>query len=432
MQTTLQRPSHQQHSQLLSSSLSGRHQTGSMAAASGHCSAGTSSGFQRLMVAEDSDDIDDILYSLWPTGATLMSGHRDNNRFDYKNNGTPNSLTASAFLQDNPVMQHRESADGTCFGCPRSRPPPPQSIPQFIQSLTPSGSPQYLNSGQRTPPEDVCARMSLPAVMLQSHQPVPPLYALASSPKQAAPILLHNQQHQKKQSEAMSHYTRANGGPLARSISSSIQIGDPEWRVDSPQSAVHASSMYMRSTIYNGHGKLPSPVSPTAPALVIQQDYHATQQTYPQDDVALMQLQRERAGAPMRPQPTTLGIGRGANVVRTSRSASMLGLMPRNGSGKPAASSSMRMLTPEERAARLHTVSGLAARAVARRCLSGQLPALDADVMLRQAGAAIGSMPGAEAAAAAAAKMHARKLTFADVARGTQEQEYHNGQLSQD
>ncbi|KAJ2531789.1 hypothetical protein EV175_007195, partial [Coemansia sp. RSA 1933] len=79
------------------------------------------------------------------------------------------------------------------------------------------------------------------------------------------------------------------------------------------------------------------------------------------------------------------------------------------------ASASPRRLTPEERVARLHTVSGLAARAVARRCLSGQLPALDADAMLRLPGAVAGSTPSALAAAN-------RKLTFADVARGSQAQ----------
>ncbi|KAJ1905575.1 hypothetical protein LPJ81_001853 [Coemansia sp. IMI 209127] len=197
----------------------------------------------------------------------------------------------------------------------------------------------------------------------------------------------------------------SNSRLLTRSVSSSIQIGDPEWRVDSPQSIVHASPMYMHSI----PGKLPSPVSPTMHVPVLQQDL-------PHIDPLPMQYRRGSAAAAMHSQPTSLGLGNGGGI-RTSRSASTLGLLPRSTGAKPASavsSSSPRRLTPEERVARLHTVSGLAARAVARRCLSGQLPALDADAMLRQAGAVAGSMPTAVAAN--------KKLTFADVAKGSQAQ----------
>ncbi|KAJ2634865.1 hypothetical protein GGF40_003942 [Coemansia sp. RSA 1286] len=71
------------------------------------------------------------------------------------------------------------------------------------------------------------------------------------------------------------------------------------------------------------------------------------------------------------------------------------------------------MLTPEERVARLNTVSGLAARAVARRCMSGQILPMDADQMLRQASANSSLMP--------VSAPPPRKPTFADVARGSHE-----------
>ncbi|KAJ1743836.1 hypothetical protein LPJ78_001196 [Coemansia sp. RSA 989] len=98
---------------------------------------------------------------------------------------------------------------------------------------------------------------------------------------------------------------------LLRSVSSSIQIGDPEWRVDSPQS--------LRAS--------PEPKAPGTP--------------------------RRQPRLPQQHLRGNLGLMRSPQKP------------PR-----PAA----RALTPEERVARLHTVSGLAAHAVARRCLSGQIP----------------------------------------------------------
>ncbi|KAJ2454294.1 hypothetical protein EV183_001660 [Coemansia sp. RSA 2336] len=96
-----------------------------------------------------------------------------------------------------------------------------------------------------------------------------------------------------------------------RSVSSSIQIGDPEWRVDSPQS--------LRAS--------PEPKTPGTP-----QRRPRLPQQHLRGNLGLMR-------SPQKPP-------------------------------RPAA----RALTPEERVARLHTVSGLAAHAVARRCLSGQIP----------------------------------------------------------
>ncbi|KAJ2497783.1 hypothetical protein GGH96_004835 [Coemansia sp. RSA 1972] len=165
---------------------------------------------------------------------------------------------------------------------------------------------------------------------------------------------------------------------LGRSISATIQIGDPEWRVDSPQS-VHQSP--------ESAAKLPSPVSPAA--------------SLPSESVMVH-----------RAKPTSLGLGLGGRALPQLRRAT-LGLQ-RSGSGtKPGAPARpARALTPEERVARLHSVSGLAARAVARRCLSGQIPQLDADLMLRQSAGSVSRLPTAPLKT---------KPTFADIARASQD-----------
>ncbi|KAJ2824944.1 hypothetical protein IWW50_003087 [Coemansia erecta] len=171
--------------------------------------------------------------------------------------------------------------------------------------------------------------------------------------------------------------------PLTRSVSETIQIGDPEWRVDSPQS-IHTSPAL--ST------KLPSPVSPSAP----------------------MPLDSARSQPKQARQPTSLGLGPGSRALPQLRRAT-LGLL-RNSSTGPKLNGcrpTARALTPEERVARLHSVSGLAARAVARRCLSGQIPPLDADAMLRQSAGCVPQLPSGPALK--------KKPTFADVARGSQD-----------
>ncbi|KAJ2708823.1 hypothetical protein H4S00_006830 [Coemansia sp. D1744] len=165
---------------------------------------------------------------------------------------------------------------------------------------------------------------------------------------------------------------------LGRSISATIQIGDPEWRVDSPQS-VHQSP--------ESAAKLPSPVSPAA------------------------SLHGESVTANCA-KPTSLGLGLGGRALPQLRRAT-LGLQ-RSGNGpKPGAPARpARALTPEERVARLHSVSGLAARAVARRCLSGQIPQLDADLMLRQSASSVSRLPTGP---------FKTKPTFADIARASQD-----------
>lgn len=101
----------------------------------------------------------------------------------------------------------------------------------------------------------------------------------------------------------------------------SIQIGDPEWRVDSPQS-IHASSVA-------------SPTKEGVAANIVA------------------------TPSPIARKKRALGLGLGGT-----------GAGGRSVSYCPPP---LRILTEEERAARLNTVSGLAARAVARRCLSGQV-----------------------------------------------------------
>ncbi|KAJ2306494.1 hypothetical protein IWW54_004726 [Coemansia sp. RSA 2705] len=186
------------------------------------------------------------------------------------------------------------------------------------RSRTPASS---LSSGTRTPPE-------------------PEPYALAAAPV-VAPVAAR---------------------PPARSISASIQIGDPEWRVDSPQS--------LRA----------SPEPAAKQALAPRQPSPASR------------------AKPVAAQCAPLGLGHAGRALAPQLRRATLGLLR---SGNAA-----RVLTPEERVARLHTVSGLAARAVARRCLSGQIARPDADAMLRQA---------------AAGPPLKKKPTFADVARGSQD-----------
>ncbi|KAJ2656837.1 hypothetical protein IWW48_004815 [Coemansia sp. RSA 1200] len=388
MQTALQRPSHQQqHSPYFHFGLSAYQQPGPMTAI--RPSRAGDSGARGFMAAEDSDNIDDILNSLWPTGSTPLAAPATESWSQYNNNSR---LVSSLFVSPEPLLsgamamkQHEDvTANEGCFRYSRSRPPS-----------------QTVGSGQHTPPDnDAGIRVPFPMAMRPSQTQQPPpsvgssysLVAPSASPMVSTQPIPHGCSQKEDKVHAGCSVPNSNG-LLMRSVSSSIQIGDPEWRVDSPQSVVHASQMHMHHPVYNAPGTLPSPVSP-------------------------------RMHVSGLAQPTSLGIGTGSSGgIRASRSASALGLLPH--SARPAAPvlSPPRKLTPEERVARLHTVSGLAARAVARRCLSGQLPALDADAMLRRAGAAVGTMPST-----AVANIQRKKLTFADVARGSNAPVYGNQQ----
>ncbi|KAJ2514655.1 hypothetical protein GGI11_004009 [Coemansia sp. RSA 2049] len=342
------------------------------------------SSVRGFMVAEDSDNIDDILNSLWPTGSAPLAAPATESWSQYNNNNN-SRLVSSLFVSPEPslsgamaIKQHEDAtANEGCFRYSRSRPPS-----------------RAVGSRQHTPPEnDAGTRVPFPMATCPSQTQKPSLsvgssYSLvasSASPMVSTQPVPHGCSQKEDQVHAGCSVPNSNR-LLMRSVSSSIQIGDPEWRVDSPQSVVHVLQMHMHPTVYNVPGTLPSPVSPR------------------------MHVSRLA-------QPTSLGIGAGSNGgIRASRSASALGLLPHSGGARPAAPvlSPPRRLTPEERVARLHTVSGLAARAVARRCLSGQLPALDADAMLRRAGAAVGTMPST-----AVANIQRKKLTFADVARGS-------------
>ncbi|KAJ2699119.1 hypothetical protein H4R19_005552 [Coemansia spiralis] len=167
--------------------------------------------------------------------------------------------------------------------------------------------------------------------------------------------------------------------PPSRPFSAAIQMGDPEWRMDSASA---------------GCPDLPSPVSPTMPCA-------------------------PQAGVP----PSTacqpaLGLGPAVRPPPPSLRRATLGLLhPAAPFSKPASAARPpppRAMTSEERVARLHSVSGLAARAVARRCLSGRIPALDADALHRPAPPPPPVLlllpPAAQA-----------KPSFADVARGSQD-----------
>ncbi|KAJ2776515.1 hypothetical protein H4R18_005631 [Coemansia javaensis] len=200
---------------------------------------------------------------------------------------------------------------------------------------------------------------------VRAEPPLPPPLVLrqaAAAAAAAAAATLHGQRTPPEERRPGGVYAltapaqQAAPPGCAAPVSASIQIGDPEWRIGSREGA-----------------GLPSPVSPATP-------------------------QASVAGpdGPLRP---ALGLpGAAARALPTLRRATLGPLRPPTAAAKPAA----RALTPEERVARLHSVSGLAARAVARRCLSGQI----ADP------------------AAALRPLHAaplkKKPTFADIARGPQ------------
>ncbi|KAJ2724306.1 hypothetical protein GGI07_002080 [Coemansia sp. Benny D115] len=228
----------------------------------------------------------------------------------------------------------------------RLRPEESDDIDDILCSLWPTSSIETGRPmGMHTPPEDFYAI---------------PLVATSLPPSPVASV------HSKRPS-----YQALR--PVA------IQIGDPEWRIDSPLVP-----------------RLPSPDSPgAAPAM-----FYAPKRP-------------ELAG--VRPQPTSLGLGHMRGPA-TARSAT-LGLLPVRAGVHSSQPQVARMVTPAERSARLNTVSGLAAKAVARRCLSGQIPATDADLMLRQAMAA-GPPPAFKPTQLQVA---ARKPTFADIARGASE-----------
>ncbi|KAJ1875427.1 hypothetical protein LPJ57_004690 [Coemansia sp. RSA 486] len=331
----------------------------------------------RGMAAHESDDIDDILCNLWPTSGA-----------------EPCVPGGSSFLA--------------------------MTYPRQAAGLQQTG-------GQNTPPEDTCGRAMAAMLtplhhtysqlgMSQSGGDIPGCYSMATTPspthKSHPPQQLQHQSQ--NQHHAMLRASQAStSGPTTRSISAYIQIGDPEWRVDSPQSMrtssppqlpqVAASLSAPRSLVI-GHSKsltkMPSPVSPTTVASDLWYSPALQDGNLIHHDDCLT----------IRPQPTTLGLGH-TRGPPTNRSAT-LGLQTRNVSlGHKAAAT--RMLTPEERVARLNTVSGLAARAVARRCMSGQILPMDADQMLRQASANSSLMP--------VSAPPPRKPTFADVARGSHE-----------
>ncbi|KAJ2767718.1 hypothetical protein IWQ57_003839 [Coemansia nantahalensis] len=160
--------------------------------------------------------------------------------------------------------------------------------------------------------------------------------------------------------------------PPPRLVSAAIQIGDPEWRVDSASVSAECPD-------------LPSPVSPTMPCA-------------------------PAAGAT--PREPALGLASAARPPPSLRRATLGLLRSAAPFSKPAggARPAPRAMTPEERVARLHSVSGLAARAVARRCLSGQIPARDADALHRPRPPPLLLPPATQP-----------KPTFADVARGSPE-----------
>ncbi|PIA18051.1 hypothetical protein COEREDRAFT_85517 [Coemansia reversa NRRL 1564] len=317
---------------------------------------------------EDTDNIDDILRNLWPTSG-------------------PAGSCQSMLYPTVPGMQ-----DG-CHGYLRSWAP---TLPSIA-------------SGQSTPPEEsyiAAYNKQQKSFAYASFGQTPPTadatpsYMLATSG--ASPAVPNFDTMHKQQA-----------APLGRSVSASIQIGDPEWRVDSPQS-VRASTAPHLTVDCSDSTKLPSPVSPTAlgslDSLAMSQD-------------SLLKNRSNRPQGSLR-QPTTLGLGTETNSrALPSLRRATLGLLRNDKTGHRstagvAATDSRhmsRVLTPEERVARLHSVSGLAARAVARRCLSGQIPVPDADAMLRQTNSHLSGNPSSPFAAGR------KKPTFADVARGSQD-----------
>ncbi|KAJ1943817.1 hypothetical protein EC988_006140 [Linderina pennispora] len=176
-------------------------------------------------------------------------------------------------------------------------------------------------------------------------------------------------------------------------VSCSIQIGDPEWRVDSPPAVppgLVPTVEPISPPTYCGYAAEPlvqqmSPVSPTVPSI-----YRSTSANY-----------EGRA---------SLGLGNGQPA---NRSASSLGLFRNSRAHMQQRSAASRVLTPEERVARLQSVSGLAARAVARRCLSGQVQNADLKRHLQAS-----TMKQQQQQQQQHKPDEARKPTFADVARG--------------
>ncbi|KAJ2542811.1 hypothetical protein EV175_006029, partial [Coemansia sp. RSA 1933] len=223
MQTALQRPSsHPQHSQFFSAGRRAFQQPGSMSVTwPSRAGSGGGGGVQGLVVGsvEDSDNIDDILKTLWPTD--------------------PMPLATAALKIDGQPQSNRVSGD-RCFRHTGSRPP----------------SHQFAGSGHHTPPEnDAHSRIPFSMAMLppQTQKLTPPpatssAYALVSTPATVLNSTPSLRCSQNKGDVTFVHSSiPGNGRLMTRSVSSSIQIGDPEWRVDSPQSTVHASPMYMRS-----------------------------------------------------------------------------------------------------------------------------------------------------------------------------------------
>ncbi|KAJ2255684.1 hypothetical protein GGI13_001501 [Coemansia sp. RSA 455] len=328
MHSTLQRPhlhSRQPQPSALSLSSSSSSSTGGRVAAV----------YRR---AEDSDDIDDILGSLWPTGATTLYLHRHQ-----------------------PLQESR-----------------PLSAQSYLTSS--------LSSGQCTPPEDMCPRVA-PVTTVYSHRTteqsdknIHSEYALVTPSVTAS----------SSSAQVMT------GAPASgrSSVSASIQIGDPEWRVDSPQS--------MARPLHH-LPKLPSPVSPITPAA-----YH---QHCPYPVVE----SRDAGTTRIRPLLPNLGLAMPRRMQASARSVT-LGSAGQPPLLPPSLSLPARVVTPAERVARLHTVSGLAARAVARRCMSAHSSVLPAGFGCVEETVA---MP--ESYSHLATRVTNGKPTFADVAKSSQE-----------
>ncbi|KAJ2081765.1 hypothetical protein H4R24_002090 [Coemansia sp. RSA 988] len=326
---------------------------------------------RRIYVAppslEDSDNIDDILRNLWPTSG-------------------PTGSCQSLLYPTAPSMQ-----DG-CHG--------------YLRSWAPTLPP--ITSGQSTPPEEAYI-----AAGSREQKPFP--YASFVQPSQtsgdATPSYTLVASGTSSTASTFDTTHKQQAAPLRRSVSASIQIGDPEWRVDSPQSvrastAPHAPVDCLESV------KLPSPISPIS---LGPSDPSALS-----PDGLLVNCNNKSQGSLRQPTTLGLGAGTGSRALPSLRRAT-LGLLRNDKTGhKSAALSSTdsrymaRVLTPEERVARLHSVSGLAAHAVARRCLSGQIPVPTADAMLRQTSSHLSANPSPFTAGR-------KKPTFADVARGSQD-----------
>ncbi|KAI8320997.1 hypothetical protein GQ54DRAFT_196994 [Martensiomyces pterosporus] len=419
--------------------------------------AGSAGGLQQM--SEEPDDIDDILSSLWPTTKADLHRH-------------------AAYHQLLLPPQDTAALDSNCH---EGKPPPLTSLH--------INNPQW-SSGQCTPPDDAKGAAVVPRggapqqssfLLFAPHapQPVPaePRHSLDASHHLATgstSTLHHNFHAQQPPSTRSVLATAAAGGgcsvyaayhgsgshmprsadagyargnaaqcPVSRSISASIQIGDPEWRVDSPQE-VHTAAGGQASAVFEqvsprqlyhstqkamlpcprhqdqSPANLPSPTSPTAPVPMLRSN---AQLDNPAEQAMAARLPRG--------QPKTLGLCRGnvassagaapTSVAAANRSVTSLGLLrgfvPTARTRPPPA----HVLTREERVARLHTVSGLAARAVARRCLSGQIPAVldTADILLQGPSSAVSAQARKQAADEAVQML--KKPTFADVARGAPE-----------